>query len=184
MNITNIEERSLAFSQTTRDFCEKKLREYVLDDETHFVEVDDMDHKLWFVSFNFATKHKVRSNVGPVEYQVLKQKQQYDYIYRKLCSHEFTTLAGGFIYFEQTLDGNIHFHGVIPSRYSKQCMKAEFLDCFGIKKGPEASYACNIKEVTDLNNLFEYLFNKQKKKYEEVDSQIFKPLKITINKMI
>lgn len=175
-------ERSLVFSQTTPVFCENQVHEWLKDfdmEEPFVKNYYGMDACLHFVSFNFSTKHKVLTNKGPIEYQCLKQLQQYDYIYKRLCSHEFTTLAEGFIVFEQTLDGNIHFHALVPSRFSKQCIKAEFLDCFNIKKGAEATYSCNIKTVTDLNNIYEYLFHKQKKKYEAVDQKIFKPLKIT-----
>lgn len=180
--------RSISFSHTTPDFCKKFLLSYE-QGACRYIDLGVKSEeipKLYFVSAGFSNKHKVKISDSmnraqktiTVEYQCLKQLQQYQYICKKLNLYEFSTFTAGFIYFETTFEGNIHFHGVVVSDFNKQCIKAEFLDCFGIKKGIEASYTIHIQSIKDCKNISDYLFNKQEKKYEEVNQQLFKPLRV------
>lgn len=181
LNIKNLNAGgSLVFSQTTASICREQIQK--LKD----LGQNKID-KYIFLSVGFSTKYKVNTRKGVIEYQVLKQKDQYKFIIDKIMGHEFSTFdvddGVGFLFFEQTFEGNIHFHGILKTE-CKQDLKADFLDCFNIKRGSDAKFTVNIKPITNLEGLEEYCFQKTTKKYEIVDQQLFKPLKITSSIML
>lgn len=133
--------------------------------------------KYKFISVGMPTKHLVRSKGLLVEYQTLSQKLQYEFIYNKLNTHEFFSFSSALVLFEQTKLGNIHFHAVVKVLEIDHDIRAEFYDCFGIKKGKSVRHFIDIQPVTDMKGLLEYLFNKNEKNYESVDQTRFKPLK-------
>lgn len=135
--------------------------------------------KYKFVSVGMPTKHLVRNKGVLVEYQTLSQKAQYTYIYNRLNNHEFYSFSSAYIIFEQTKLGNIHFHAILYALENDHDIRAEFYDCFGIKKGKSVRHFIDIKDIDDMPGLIDYLFNKNEKDYEKVDNLIFKPLKST-----
>lgn len=133
--------------------------------------------KYRFISVGMPTKHLVRSKGVLVEYQTLSQKAQYEYIYNKLCNYEFFTFSSAYVIFEQTKLGNIHFHAVITALDNDHDIRADFYDCFGIKKGKSVRHFIDVQLIKDMKGLIDYLFNKNLKDYESVDQIKFKPLK-------
>lgn len=173
MNLFEQENCVVAFSQTTQDWA----RAYLAG-----IQLPGMGY--YFVSAGIPSALKIKTKYGVVEFQALKQKQQYDYLYKTLSAHEFDTFAEGFIVFEQTKLGNLHFHAVLKSNSSKHDIRADFFCCFGLKKGPMLQHSFRVDEITDLNGLDDYIFEKKLKAYEKVCSITFKPLKVYLQSLI
>lgn len=133
--------------------------------------------KYKFVSIGIPTKLLVRKRGVLVEYQTLKQREQYDFIYNKLDNYQFWSFNSAYVMFEQTKLANIHCHLVVNALESDHDLKAEFYDCFEIKKGKNVRHFIDVQDVRDPEGLLNYLFNKDVKSYENVDQSIFKPLR-------
>lgn len=172
MNLILEENCVVAFSQTTQDWAKAYLAGIQLPGG------------YYFVSAGIPSAHKIKTRHGTVEYQALKQKQQYDYLYKTLSAHEFDTFTEGFVMFEQTKIGNIHFHAIVKSNSSKYDIRADFFCCFGLKKGPTLQHSFRVDEVTDIIGLDDYIFEKKQKAYEKVCPITFKPLKIYLQPLI
>lgn len=164
----------VSFSQTTENWA-----------KTYLANIPSPLVGYYFVSAGIPSALKVDTSRGNVEYQTLKQRAQYDFIYKKLCSHEFDSFTEGFVMIEQTKLGSLHFHCVVKALDSnKHDIRADFFCAFGMTKGKNLKYSFKVDEVTNIIGLTDYLFNKKEKSYEKVDSIIFKPLKIYSHKLM
>jgi len=153
------------FSQTT----EGRVKQWLAD-------IPANPDGYYFVSAGLPTTHKIKIGTTTIEYQVLKQKEQYKFLKHKLSGYEFDSFSEGILLFEQTKIGNLHFHAVVKATGHFQNIKADFFSCFGLKRGQELKHSFRVDPVKDLNGLKDYLFNKDKKSYEKVCPVLFKPL--------
>ena len=164
----------VSFSQTTEDWA-----------KTYLANISSPHVGYYFVSAGIPAALKVDTSRGKVEYQTLKQRAQYDFIYKKLCRHEFDSFTEGFVLFEQTKLGSLHFHCIVKAIDSnKHDIRADFFCAFGLTKGKDLKYSFKVDEVTNIIGLTDYLFNKKEKAYEKVCSTTFKPLKIYSHKLM
>lgn len=165
------------FSLTTPEYCKEYMQGVQL------LPANQLS-KYKFISVGFSTKHPVKimrhkKPLQTVEYQTLKQKEQYDYVWQSLNIYEFETFDEGFIIFEQTKLGNVHFHLVVKALASTHDICAEFYDCFNIKRGKPLRHFIKIEDISDAKGLQEYLFSKKEKDYEVLPYEWNKPIKIT-----
>lgn len=174
MDFSDVEGGVCGFSQTTPGLFKQKLE---IMKELNPEQI----LKYKFVSVGFPTKLLVRKRGVLVEYQTLKQREQYDYIYNKLNNYQFLSFNSAYVLFEQTKIGNLHIHLVVNALESDHDLKAEFYDCFDIKKGKNVRHFIDVQDIRDPSGLIEYLFNKDVKSYETVNQSIFKPLRSTQN---
>lgn len=163
--IVGVSEVVVFFSQTT----EGRVKQWLADIPTN-------PEGYYFVSAGLPTTHKIKTKLGMVEYQTMKQKEQYNYLIKMLSNYEFDSFSEGIIIFEQTKIGNLHFHAVVKATGHYQNIRADFFSCFGLKRGPSLKHSLRIDPVKDLSGLIDYLFNKDKKSYEKVCPILFKPL--------
>lgn len=164
----------VAFSQTTEDWA-----------KTYLANIPSPPVGYYFVSAGIPSALKVDTSRGKVEYQTLKQRAQYDFIYKRLCAHEFDSFTEGFVIIEQTRLGSLHFHSIVKATDSnKHDIRADFFCAFGLTKGKNLKYSFKVDEVTDIIGLTDYLFNKKEKAYEKVCPKTFKPLKIYSHKLM
>lgn len=158
------------FSQTTPELFEQKMK--------CIAEAGPSDFsKYRFVSVGMPSKLLVKRKGVMVEYQILSQREQYEFIYNKLNNKEFYSFNSALILFEQTKSANIHFHAFMHVLENDHDIKAEFYDCFDIRKGKNVRHFIDIQPIRDMKGLINYLFNKDVKAYENVDQSKFKPLK-------
>lgn len=174
MNLFNDSENCVvSFSQTTQDWA-----------RTYLASIPSPVSGYYFVSAGIPSALKIKTRHGTVEYQALKQRQQYDFLYKMLCAHEFDTFNEGFIIWEQTKLGNVHFHAIVKSTSNKHDIMADFFCCFGLKKGQMLQHSFKVDEITDTTGLDDYLFDKKLKAYEKLCPITFKPLKIYLQPLI
>lgn len=168
--IQDLEGGVCGFSQTTPDFVKQHIQSLKSLGPEQVL-------KYRFVSVGMPTKLLVRKKGVLVEYQTLKQKEQYEFIYNKLNNYEFLSFNSAYVIFEQTYTANIHFHMIIKSIEPDHDVKAEFFDCFEIKKGKNVRHFIDVQDIKDPEGLLNYMFNKDVKSYEHIDQTIFKPLR-------
>jgi len=80
------------------------------------------------------------------------------------------------IIFEQTKQGNIHYHIIMHTLLHKHDVRAILAELFNFKKATSIILNINVKNVTNLTKLFDYFFNKNEKNYESLDMNKFKPI--------
>lgn len=171
--IYGIDDVVVFFSQTT----EGRVKQWLADIPTN-------PEGYYFVSAGLPTTHKIKLNSKTVEYQTLKQKEQYKYLLKQLSNYEFDSFSEGIVMFEQTKIGNLHWHAILKSTGHYHNIRADFYSCFGLQRGPSLKHFIRIDPVKDLSGLIDYLFNKDKKSYEKVCPILFKPLIIAQHKKL
>lgn len=154
---------------TTADLA----RQYVQN-----IENFNNECNMYFVSLNIPLKRKLGSKARYKEYGCCTQLLQYLYIRIKLFDIPLRAINSMLCYFEQTKQGNIHCHMLVNAHKElhRNDLRAQICSVFDFKKWIEASLNVHVEQVYDVKGVFEYLFNKDKKSYENIDQNIFKPL--------
>lgn len=115
---------------------------------------------------------------------LLKQVKQYKYYKSKLLKYELTSCVdNGYIHFEQFRSGNIHFHMIlaIPHHIHVYNLKVEMSELFEIRSKKEMKnffHQLPIHTDDDFDKVISYLTDKNLKKYESIDQNIYKPIRI------
>lgn len=136
---------------------------------------------LFFISFNIDVKRVVTLRNKKKQFGTLNPTCQYHYIRHTLTRNTFILnkyMDEAIIIFEQTGKGNIHFHVLYRQKddYNKKYVQTAICDLFGISKWEELIHTCDIQEITDYQGIYEYMFYKHTKKYEELDMSKYCPL--------
>ena len=154
---------------------QEKAVSYIKDNMTK-VPVSD----LLFVSGTFPDDYKCNFLLHnkPV-YISLKQHVQYAWVSNRLCSlATCLDILHCVIIFEQTRNGNIHYHIIVHTKLHKHDLRAIICELFGFSKVRDIIINVNVRKVDCLDKLSQYLFNKKDtiKQYEMVDMDKFRPM--------
>lgn len=134
--------------------------------------------QLLFVSCAFSDKFRIPIRGTVTSYVGVKQFNQYSWL-RHMLIDRFIIMPeiyGLCVVFEQTKHGSVHFHMLLNTTIHKHDIRASLAELFNIKRATEIILSINVKAVTDVDKLLEYLFNKTTKAYEKLDMKTYKPL--------
>lgn len=132
----------------------------------------------YFVSGCFPNNYKCKIGNYTKDYVCLKQHIQYHYIKTKFLDEYIVPddIQKMLIIFEQTKNGNIHYHILVETTMHKHDLRASISELFGFKRAQDILLNIVIKNVNDFEGLIAYLYHKTTKDYEAIDQEKFKPI--------
>lgn len=122
------------------------------------------DRGYLFITINFSTKQKFKLNrKTTLPWGDYKSTEQYIIIsrFKHFCEDQFDDYE---IYFEYTKDVNLHIHCIVKTNLLLKDVKIDAKRFFNID-GSNRS-AVDVKPVTNLISLREYLTDKKEKTYQ------------------
>lgn len=133
---------------------------------------------VFFVSFNYHTEININDRGKPKPLNRCTQKTLYNH-FRNILMNKLEipfNLEFCYTFFEQNIQGKIHFHQLIYLRdASPWSYNAALLNALNPHKRDKK--ACVIRPFNgDSELLLSYMFSKKDKDYEIINQDVFKPL--------
>lgn len=118
--------------------------------------------KYYLVTLNFPRDQKIRLN-KKVNYKYSDYKTREQLMICNRITHYFESESYKYnVYYEYCKDGNLHIHCIIQATQRARDIKIDINRFFNIN----SQYFCDVREVSDMNTLKEYLTNKKEKAYQ------------------
>lgn len=143
---------------------EKKHIKYQGMSSSLGLRIPEQPLKQLFATLSFSPKEPIQLNKGVKrkwgDYTV---KEQLIIISR--YTHFLDTISDDYqIHYEYTKDMNVHIHCIINTRENEKDLKIKSKRFFSIKADNRGFI--DVRPITDLNALLDYLTNKTEKKYQ------------------
>lgn len=118
--------------------------------------------KMLLITLNFPRDQKLRLN-KKLNYKWKDYKSKEQLIICNRIQHYFNDEQMSYnIYYEYCKDGSLHIHCIVKATQRERDIKIDINRFYDIS----SPYFCDVRPVTDVENLKEYLTNKKDKAYQ------------------